>query len=211
METAFLAGAGVGGEDLLAAFTPARLEENRLVTSQNNTNLLIRNFFQNLRRGATLPLGVSYCHHLLALMAILVGRSAAHQPADGRGQHAFSINAVYYYVRDHLGEDLSLDTLAEKLYFNKYYIAHAFKQETGMSLHHYIAEKRMEHALTLLMQGTPGAPRRYGLRLCRRCTLHPRFQEKVRPAAEKILPATRGAGGGNASRRPAVKPASFRM
>ena len=31
METAFLAGAGVGGEDLLAAFTPARLEENRLV------------------------------------------------------------------------------------------------------------------------------------------------------------------------------------
>lgn len=57
METAFLAGAGVGGEDLLAAFTPARLEENRLVTSQNNTNLLIRNFFQNLRRGATLPWG----------------------------------------------------------------------------------------------------------------------------------------------------------
>lgn len=152
METAFLAGAGVGGEDLLAAFTPARLEENRLVTSQNNTNLLIRYFFQNLRRGATLPLGISYCHHLLALMAILVGRSAAHQPADGRGQHAFSINAVYYYVRDHLGEDLSLDTLAEKLYFNKYYIAHAFKRETGMSLHHYIAEKRMEHALTLLMQ-----------------------------------------------------------
>ncbi len=201
METAFLAGAGVGGEDLLAAFTPARLEENRLVTSQNNTNLLIRNFFQNLRRGATLPLGVSYCHHLLALMAILVGRSAAHQPADGRGQHAFSINAVYYYVRDHLGEDLSLDTLAEKLYFNKYYIAHAFKRETGMSLHHYIAEKRMEHALTLLMQGTPvhrtatacgyaddahfirAFKKKYGLPPKKYCRLHGERGEETPPAA----------------------------
>ena len=146
-------------------------------------------------------MGVSYCHHLLALMAILAGRSAAHQPADGRGQHAFSINAVYYYVRDHLGEDLSLDTLAEKLYFNKYYIAHAFKRETGMSLHHYIAEKRMEHALTLLMQGTPvhrtatacgyaddahfirAFKKKYGLPPKKYCRLHGERGEETPPAA----------------------------
>lgn len=202
METAFLAGAGVGGEDLLAAFTPAQLGENRLVTAQNNTNLLIRNFFPNLRRGAALPLGISYCHHMLALMAILVGRSAAHQPAaEERVQHTFSINAVYYYVRDHLGEDLSLDTLAEKLYFSKYYIAHAFKRETGMSLHRYIAEKRMEHALNLLMQGTPvhraaaacgyadetyfirAFKKKYGLPPKKYCRLHGERREKTPPAA----------------------------
>lgn len=57
METAFLAGAGVGGEDLLAAFTPARLEENRLVTSQNNTNLLIRIFFKTCAGGPRCPWG----------------------------------------------------------------------------------------------------------------------------------------------------------
>ena len=157
MEAAFLAGAGAEEDDLLAAFAPARLAENRLVPAQNNSNLLIRSFFQNLRRGPDLPLGISYCQHLLALLAIIAGRSAAaHKPAtEGRGQHTLSINAVYYYVRDHLGEDLSLDTLAEKLYFNKYYIAHAFKRETGMSLHRYIAEKRMERAVALLSQGMP--------------------------------------------------------
>lgn len=202
MEAAFLESAGVAGENLLAPFSPVRLEENRLVTSQNNANLLIRSFFQNLRRGAALPLGVSYCHHLLALLAIIAGRSAAHQPAtEGRGQHGFSINAVYYYVRDHLSEDLSLDTLAEKLYFNKYYIAHAFKRETGMSLHCYIAEKRMEHALTLLMQGTPvhraasacgyaddahfirAFKKKYGLPPKKYCRLHGERGEEKTPAA----------------------------
>ncbi len=203
METAFLDGAGVDGEDLLASFAPARLEENRLVTSQNNANLLIRSFFQNLRRGAALPLGVSYCHHLLALLAIIAGRSAAaRKPAtEGRGQHAFFINTVYYYVRDHLGEDLSLDTLAEKLYFNKYYIAHAFKRETGMPLHRYIAEKRMERARTLLLRGTPvhraaaacgyaddahfirAFKKKYGLPPKKYCRLHGEREEETPPSA----------------------------
>ncbi len=157
MDPAFLAGAGVAGENLLDVFSPERLEKNRFVSSQHNTNLLIRSFFQNLRRGAELPMGVSYCHHLLALLSIIAGRSAAAQmpAAEGRGQHTLSINAVYYYVRDHLSEDLSLDVLAEKLYFNKYYIAHAFKRETGMSLHQYISEKRLERARELLLMGTP--------------------------------------------------------
>lgn len=203
IEAAFLAGAGIAGEDLLAPFAPARLEENRLVTSQNNTNLLIRSFFQNLRRGAALPLGISYCHHLLALLAIIAGRSAAtHKPAtEGRGQHTLSINAVYYYVRDHLGEDLSLDTLAEKLYFNKYYIAHAFKRETGMPLHRYIAEKRMERARALLLQGTPvhraaaacgyaddahfirAFKKKYGLPPKKYCRLHGEREEDASPPA----------------------------
>ena len=108
---------------------------------------------------------------------------------------------MYYYVRDHLGEDLSLDTLAEKLYFNKYYIAHAFKRETGMSLHHYIAEKRIEHALTLLMQGTPvhraatacgyaddahfirAFKKKYGLPPKKYCRFHGERGEETPPAA----------------------------
>lgn len=152
-----LAEAGADGEDLLSPFSAGSLAHNRLIPATNNTNLLIRNFFRSLQRGSKLSMGRSYCYHLLALTAVLAGRAltAEKSAPERREQQSLSVNDVYYYIRDHLGEDLSLDALAEKLYFNKYYIAHEFKRTAGMPIHQYIVKKRLEHALDLLRRGMP--------------------------------------------------------
>lgn len=50
---------------------------------------------------------------------------------------------IIYYIEDHLSDDLSLDVLAKEFFINKYYIAHLFKDNIGISIHQYIRKKRL--------------------------------------------------------------------
>lgn len=47
------------------------------------------------------------------------------------------------YLEEHIDDELSLDTLAEKFYVSKYHIAHIFKDNFGISIHQYIMKKRL--------------------------------------------------------------------
>ena len=47
------------------------------------------------------------------------------------------------YLDEHIDDELSLDTLAEKFYVSKYHIAHIFKDTFGISIHQYIMKKRL--------------------------------------------------------------------
>ncbi len=64
---------------------------------------------------------------------------------------------VISYINDHLTESLTLDALAERFYVSKYYLLHAFKEYTNLSVHQYIISKRIILAQSLLRDGTtPG-------------------------------------------------------
>lgn len=54
------------------------------------------------------------------------------------------------FIDDNLTGDLSLQTLAEKFFINKYYLSTLFKSNTGMNIHEYIVLKRISKAKTLL-------------------------------------------------------------
>lgn len=47
------------------------------------------------------------------------------------------------YIDEHLEEVLTLDRLANEFYASKYYIAHIFKENFGISVHQYILKKRL--------------------------------------------------------------------
>ncbi|MFV0364781.1 MAG: AraC family transcriptional regulator [Suipraeoptans sp.] len=47
------------------------------------------------------------------------------------------------YIDNHLEEELTLDNLAKVFYVSKYYIAHTFKDNSGLSIHQYITKKRL--------------------------------------------------------------------
>ncbi len=68
-------------------------------------------------------------------------------------------NALYLnlcdYINNHLGQDLSLETLAAFFYVNKYHIAHIFKDNMGISLHQYILKKRLQASKNGILSGTP--------------------------------------------------------
>ena len=62
------------------------------------------------------------------------------------------VASVKNYIYQHYAEDLSLETLAEKVYLSSGYLSFIFKKETGMNLNRFIRVVRMEKAKELLDQ-----------------------------------------------------------
>ncbi len=65
------------------------------------------------------------------------------------------IVVILDYINTHLHHRITLDSLEEKFYVNKYYLCHLFKQNTGVTVGEYIAYKRILKAKELLISGTP--------------------------------------------------------
>ena len=60
------------------------------------------------------------------------------------------IETTVRYIKDHLSEDLHLDTLANQFSLSPVYFHKKFKATTGKTLHAYIEDQRIKKALTLL-------------------------------------------------------------
>ena len=59
------------------------------------------------------------------------------------------------YINNHLGEDLSLETLSKFFYVSKYHISHIFKENMGISLHQYILKKRIHASKHSVLSNQP--------------------------------------------------------
>ncbi len=57
------------------------------------------------------------------------------------------------YINEHLGEELSIDSLSARFYLSRYYLMHFFKEETGYTIGNYITEKRLLLAKNLVQNG----------------------------------------------------------
>lgn len=60
------------------------------------------------------------------------------------------IQSCLEYMELHLGEDVTLELLAGRLGYTKYYLSRLFKQETGVTVHNYLKFARLERAKLLL-------------------------------------------------------------
>lgn len=57
------------------------------------------------------------------------------------------------YINLHLTEDITIDSISEHFYLNRYYLMHYFKEETGYTIGNYITEKRLLLAKDLVRKG----------------------------------------------------------
>jgi YesN/AraC family two-component response regulator len=57
------------------------------------------------------------------------------------------------HIEYNLESDLSLDTLENKFYLNRFYLSKLFRKSIGSSIHNYILFKRLSKAKTLLTEG----------------------------------------------------------
>ena len=62
---------------------------------------------------------------------------------------------VVDYIKNHLEEDLSLEQLSQKFFVSKFYISHIFKEFYGVSVGHYIIQKRLEVCRQAIESGAP--------------------------------------------------------
>ena len=60
---------------------------------------------------------------------------------------------LIYYIEEHLEEELSLEKLAGAFFVSRYYVAHVFKEQAGISVHQYILMKRMQASREAILGG----------------------------------------------------------
>lgn len=102
----------------------------------------------------------AYAHELYANVLFMEFMILLNRACLNTGD-CFSHNITYNqkmidilkYINEHLGEELSIDELAEHFYISKYHMMRQFKDETGYTIHQYITEKRILEARSLMMAG----------------------------------------------------------
>ena len=70
----------------------------------------------------------------------------------GIGQYSTLVETTINYVKAHLSDPISRDTITRELHVSEGHISHLFKKETGDSLTEYITNMRIEKAKELLLQ-----------------------------------------------------------
>ncbi len=63
-----------------------------------------------------------------------------------------TVSGIRRYIREHCGDDLSLEDLAQKALMTPDYLDFVFKKTTGMNLHRFILVTRMEKAREMLAE-----------------------------------------------------------
>ena len=63
------------------------------------------------------------------------------------------VRKIMDYIDEHLTEDLSVDAIADAQFVSKYHMMRLFQTTTGMGIHNYITQRRLELARELIGQG----------------------------------------------------------
>ena len=100
---------------------------------------------------AALPGYERVCRSLLEVVLVRLNRQGdaalSGEPSDARTSRECDL--VRRYIDNHFKENLSLDQLA---HLNKYYLAHAFRREFGVSPINYLISRRIEESRFLLRE-----------------------------------------------------------
>jgi AraC-like DNA-binding protein len=95
------------------------------------------------------------CQQLLLAVNrdFLSSRTAQDQPGLCRSDP--KIEELLRFIAHHLDEELTVDTLAARLYLSRSYLMHRFKAATGYTIHQYVTQKRLLRAGELIRSGVP--------------------------------------------------------
>ncbi|MBR4474521.1 MAG: helix-turn-helix domain-containing protein [Oscillospiraceae bacterium] len=92
---------------------------------------------------------------LIAQLLITINRiSAAECPAPDRAADE-KIRQTLSYINENLSSDLSIDTLADRVFLSRYHFMRLFKEQTGSTVHQYVRQKRLLYAARLIREGVP--------------------------------------------------------
>ena len=119
---------------------------------QNEVLACMQNVLQEMQ--ARRPEYQTLCMAYLDIIMVQLIRSAS--VSVTRTQSHFPSNrqcaSVRNYIDQHYKESITLDLLAEKASINKYYMAHAFKREYGVSPINYLIACRIREGKRLLAE-----------------------------------------------------------
>jgi len=63
------------------------------------------------------------------------------------------VTQMLHYIETHLGDDLSVELLAERFFLSRYHMMRLFRENTGVTIHGYVQDRRLLRARDLMEQG----------------------------------------------------------
>lgn len=93
---------------------------------------------------------------LIMQLLVLINRAApggAERPLPRR--HDEKITQILTYINEHPDGDLSAERLSERAFLSRYHFMRRFKEQTGVSVHQYILQRRLTAAARLIRSGVP--------------------------------------------------------
>lgn len=91
------------------------------------------------------------CQNIIEILIVKLRRAKNFTVAKTESQNMNKAVAfVKYHINQNYREDITLDTLANVGHINKYYLAHTFKKDIGISPIEYLNNVRIREAKTLL-------------------------------------------------------------
>ena len=76
------------------------------------------------------------------------GKKLSHVVPESR-----QMQEMVKYLDSHLTEDISIEELSERFYLSRFHMMRRFKEETGMTIHSYLSERRLFLAREMISQG----------------------------------------------------------
>lgn len=87
---------------------------------------------------------------LTSLLTLLMDESWHPGIKDSESVKIQNLQNIKEYIDIHYNEKITLDSLAEKFFINKFYLTRIFKNQFGVSINSYISQIRITHAKRLL-------------------------------------------------------------
>jgi AraC family transcriptional regulator len=107
------------------------------------------------------PAGKLYAQTAAQMLAVHLVRHYTASPERLRGTSPAQggltdrqMKQVLEFIRTHLGEELSLEVLAQQVGFSPYHFARLFRQAVGATPHQFVLRQRIERAQWLLQETT---------------------------------------------------------
>ncbi|MCI8856530.1 MAG: helix-turn-helix transcriptional regulator [Clostridiaceae bacterium] len=105
--------------------------------------------------------GQQACRRSEGIAAILTLLAEYNRVLSGQNEKLYPasrdtlLTDILCYIRENLTGDLSLDTVAEAFYTNKFHLSHVFKQEMRISFYQYVIQLRLIAGKNHILAGMP--------------------------------------------------------
>ena len=149
------------GEPLDACFETARQQGFHLLRTDGDRRLFYMQKIQQLeealrdRSFGAARMADTLCQQMLIDVNRDVLRSRTAQEERDSYRVDPKMEEVLRYILDHLGEELTVESLSKRFFISRYYLMHRFKAVTGYTVHQYISQKRLLRAGELIRAGVP--------------------------------------------------------
>ncbi|MBR3704445.1 MAG: helix-turn-helix domain-containing protein [Oscillospiraceae bacterium] len=155
----FLARFSQDGHDLASCFDRTAAQQFHLFRPRGEDRSRYRALFDAIEAAGRDDFAAKTLSDTCVLqLMIALGRDLMHTntPVE-TSSYRFDpkMEEVTQYIRQHLGEELSIERLSGTFYLSRYHLMHRFKEIYGCTVQQYIRQKRLQQAAEQIRQGVP--------------------------------------------------------